>query len=296
MMQTFQGAWPALVTPFTAENEVDVAALDALVDYLLGRQVDGFYVCGSTGQGIYMSAPERKVVAQTVLARVAERVPVIVHVGSQVLGDAMELAVHAQEAGAAGISSIIPAGYSDFAGISRYYAAVAGAVPDLPFLPYLFTSSLDAVELMEAIRDIPDLAGAKYTGPNMYEFKRVVGSRDGSWSVFSGMDEQCVFAAMFDSCGNIGSTLNVIPGIYRHIHHCCHVGDLIGARDLQIRANRVTETLLGFGFFGALYSALELLGLDVGAPRLPALPLPVDKRDELRNELAAVDFFAIAEM
>lgn len=295
-MQTFHGAWPALVTPFTADNEVDVYAIDALIDYLLDKHVGGFYLCGSTGQGIYQSVAERKQVTERALRRIDGRVPAIVHVGSQALGEAIELAGHAQDAGASGVSSIIPAGFVDLGAISRYYAAVANAAPALPFLPYIFTSTLDAVALVDAIGDIPNLGGTKYTGPNMYEFQRVVSAREGSWSVFSGMDEQCLFAAMFGSCGNIGSTLNVMPGIYRRIHQLYQAGDLLGARDLQSRANRVTETLIAFGFMGALYATLGLLGVDVGGPRLPALPLPEDRTDALRSALTAVDFFEIAEL
>ena len=73
-MQTFSGAWPALVTPYTAENEVDEAAIDALIDYLLDKQVGGFYLCGSTGQGIYQSVAERKRVTARALQRIEGRV------------------------------------------------------------------------------------------------------------------------------------------------------------------------------------------------------------------------------
>ncbi len=212
------------------------------------------------------------------------------------MGDAIELAVHAQEHGAAGVSSIIPAGFTDLDSISRYYASVASAAPELPFLPYLFTSSMDAVSLMEAIGDIPSLAGSKYTGPNMYEFKSVVDSRPRPWSVFSGMDEQCIFAAMFGACGNIGSTLNVMPGVYREIHKSYRDGDLLRARDLQARANRVTQTMISFGFMGALYAALQILGVDCGSPRLPAQPLSRENAEALSSALSAVDFYELAEM
>lgn len=295
-MRTFSGAWPALVTPFTADNQVNEDAIRDLTDYLMDKGASGFYVCGGTGQGIFMSVAERKLVTETVVNHVQGRVPTIVHVGSQVTGDAVELARHAQAAGVDGISSIIPAGYTDIAGISRYYATVAGSVPELPFLPYLFTSSLNPVALIQAMQDVPNLAGTKYTGPNMYQFRQLLEARSGSWSVFSGMDEQCVFAAMFGSCGNIGSTLNVMPGIYRKIHSCIQSGDVLQARDLQLRANRVTETLISHGFLGAMAEALKLLGIDCGQPRLPAPPLPKDKRQELRSALEAVDFFEIAAM
>ncbi len=295
-MQTFHGAWPALVTPFTAENEVDVAGIEALVDNLLDKRIGGFYLCGSTGQGIFQSVAERKLVTETALRRIDERVPAIVHMGCQAMGDAIELAIHAQEAGASGVSSIIPAGYTGLESISRYYAALAASVPSLPFLPYLFTSTSSAVALIEAISDIPNLAGAKYTGPNMFELRHIIEAREGSWSIFSGMDEQCVFAAMSGTCGNIGSTLNVIPGIYRRIHEYVADGDALSARDLQVRANRVTTTLIGFDYMAALQMAITMLGVEINGPRLPSLPFDDSRKEELRSALIAVNFFEIAAM
>lgn len=295
-MQTFHGAWPALVTPFTTENEVDENAIYALIDYLIDKQADGFYLCGSTGQGIYQSVTERKLVTERALRRIDGRAPAIVHVGSQALGDAVELAIHAQGAGAAGVSSIIPAGFADLPSISQYYRSLAASVPTLPFLPYLFTSASSAVALIREIDDIPNLAGAKYTGPNMYELRQIIEAREGSWSIFSGMDEQCVFAAMFGSCGNIGSTLNVMPGIYRQIHIKLADGDALAARDLQLKANRVTATLIAHDFMGALRAAIEMLGIPVGGPRLPSLTLDAAQKETLRVALESVDFFEIAAM
>ena len=295
-MRKFNGAWPALVTPFTSDNRVNVSVLKDLTDYLVDRNVGGFYLCGSTGQGIHMSVAERKLTAETVIEQLKGQKPVIVHVGSQVTSDAVELAQHAQAAGADGISSIIPAGYTDIASTCAYFSSVAKAVPSLPFLPYLFTSSTSPVALIEALNDLPNLAGTKYTGPNMYEFRHTVEARQGSWSVFSGMDEQCIFAAMFGACGNIGSTLNVIPGIYREMHHCLQQGDLVRGRDLQLQANRVTEVLFNFGFHGALKAALKMLGFDCGQPRLPAQPFPASKTHALRSALEAVDFSEITAM
>ncbi|MEM7030510.1 MAG: dihydrodipicolinate synthase family protein [Chloroflexota bacterium] len=295
-MQTFSGAWPALVTPFTKDEQVNVSVTRDLIEYHLQHRASGFYVCGSTGEGIYMSVAERKLMTETVVEQVNGRVPVIIHVGSQVAGDAIQLAAHAQASGANGISSIIPANYAHFESIGTYFGQVADAASTIPFLPYLFTSSLDPVALMHHIKDIPNLAGTKYTGPNMYQFRQILDARSGAWSVFSGMDEQCIFAAMFGACGNIGSTLNVMPGIYRDIHQAYQDGDLLRARDLQLRANRVTETLISFDFMGALKAALLILGFDCGQPRLPAMSFPDEKRDALKQALDAVDFSEIAAM
>ncbi len=295
-MFSFSGAWPALVTPFTAEDTVNVTLLRELVEYLIDKQVGGFYVCGGTGEGLFMLPEERKLVTETVVAQANGRVPVIAHVGSMVVSDAVQLAEHAQEVGAAGISSVIPPMFQDGESLYAYFARVSAAAPDLPLLTYIFGGSMDAIVLMRRLMEIPTVAGAKYTGPNMYEFREIVELRRDSWSIFSGMDEQCIYAAMQGACGNIGSTLNYIPGIYREIHNSYKMGDIAQGQELQVRANQVTRVLFSFGFFGALKAVMQMLGFDCGKPRLPHLPFAEEKRDDLQAQLEALDFFTVAEM
>lgn len=295
-MRTFSGVWPALVTPFTTDDTVNVSVLRDLVEYLLGKGAGGFYVCGTTGQGLFMSVGERKLVVQTVLDQVQGRVPVIVHVGCVALCDAIDLAGHAHESGAAGISSILPPLYHDIRSLYAYFEATAAAAPDLPLLPYLYGGSTDAVQLMRELMQIPNVAGTKYTGPDMYEFKHIVELRSSDWTVFSGMDEQCLFAAMSGASGNIGSTLNIMLGVYRNIRRCYETGDLDQALALQVQANRVTAVLYSVGFTGALRETVGMLGFDCGRPRLPGLPLSEEKRKTLYAQLEAVDFSALAEM
>ena len=295
-MFSFSGAWPALVTPFTAADNVNVGVLQELVEYLIDKRVGGFYVCGGTGEGLFMSPEERKLVAETVVDQVNGRVPVIAHVGSMIVGDAIELAGHAQEAGAAGISSVIPPMFQNSESLYAYFERVGAAAPDIPLLTYIFGGPTDAAALMRQLMDIPTVAGAKYTGPNMYEFREIVELRDDNWSIFSGMDEQCVYAAMQGACGNIGSTLNYIPGIYREIHDNYGQGNIAKGQHLQVRANQVTRVLFSFGFFGALKEVMRMLGFDCGKPRLPQLPFATERRPELKAELEAIDFFTVAEM
>lgn len=295
-MRTFSGVWPALVTPFTANDTVNVSVLRELVDYLIGKKVSGFYVCGTTGEGIYMSMAERKLVAETVLHQVNGRVPVIAHVGCVAAGDAAELARHSRQAGADGVSSVLPPLYRTTQSLYAYYSKIAAAAPDLPLLTYIFGGPVDAVALMRELMKIPNVAGAKYTGPNMYEFRSIVELRNDNWTVFSGMDEQCLFAAMFGSSGNIGSTLNFMPGVYREIRECCKNGDLERGSQLQLQANKVTKVAISFGYPGALKEIMKILGFDCGKPRLPNLPLPAERRDALRDELQAAGFSKMANM
>ncbi|MEZ4620529.1 MAG: dihydrodipicolinate synthase family protein [Caldilineaceae bacterium] len=217
-MQNFSGAWPALVTPFTKSDEVNVPVLRRIVEYLVDKGSGGLYVCGGTGKGIYMTSAERQLVLEQTIEQVNGRVPVIAHVGALVAADACALARHAQDVGADGVASIIPPLYRSTQSVVDYFTALGAAAPETPLLTYIFGGPVDAVALMQAMSSIPTLAGSKYTGPNMFEFRRIVDLGQGKWTVFSGMDEQCLFAAMFGSSGNIGSTLNYMAGAYREMH------------------------------------------------------------------------------
>ena len=295
-MQTFTGFWPALITPYTPDDQVNLPLLRDLVAYQLAKGVSGFYLCGSTGEGLFLSVEERILVTETVLAQVSGRVPVIVHVGAAGLKDAVQLAQHAQATGAAGISSILPPVLYNQRGIVPYFARVAAAAPELPFLPYLLGYTRDAVALMRELAHIPNLAGTKYTGSNMFELSQLVAFREAGWTIFSGMDEQALPGLQYGAAGVIGSTVNCMPGVYRELLGSYRDGDAARALDLQRRANSVTTLLVAGSFAGALREALALLGFDCGQPRLPNLPLSEAERVTLRADLEACGFLELAAL
>lgn len=295
-MPKFSGTWPALVTPFTSDGEVNVSVLRDLVEYLIAKQVDGFYVGGTTGEGIFIPLAQRRLISETVIDQVAGRVPVIVHAGCVALDDAIELAVHARDTGAAAVSSILPPLYGTKESIIAYFHALAGSIPDIAFLPYLLNPNMNASALMRDLMSIPNLQGTKYTGPNMYEFHQILELGGGEWTMFSGMDEQTVYAAMLGASGNIGSTVNFMAGVYRQIHRHVLIGEYKEAQDLQNRANKVTTVLVDIGFAGALKEVLCKLGFDCGAPRLPNFALTDYQRAQLHEALAQTDFDALAAL
>jgi N-acetylneuraminate lyase len=281
---------------------VNFPVLHGVVEFLLSKGIGGFYVCGSTGEGIYMSVEERKKVAAAVIEQVAGRVPVIVHVGTMVTRDAVELASHAQSSGADAVASIIPPQFAGVPSIVDYYTALSKAAPNLPLLSYIFGGPVDAVALMRSLMPIPTIAGSKYTGPNMHEFRRILEleqeySGPYQWTVFSGMDEECYFASLFGAHGNIGSTLNYFPGLYRCIHEARATGDVARGTELQLRTNRVTQILFEHGFLAAVKKeAMARLGYDCGQPRLPGRPFDASRRDALHKALDEAGFDELAAM
>jgi N-acetylneuraminate lyase len=296
-MRTFDGIWPALITPLTPDSRLNPATLQNIVKFLVDKGVDGLYVLGATGQGLYFSVAERKRVTEIVMQQVGWQCPVIVQVGSPVIGDAIELAKHAVENGAAGVSSLIPPGYTDRQTILAYYRQLAEAIPNIPLLPYFWGDTTQGGhELLKALGEVPNIVGVKYTSPNLFEFKKIVDLRGENWSVFSGYDEQSAYAAMSGSSGHIGSTLNFMPGVYTQIRQRVLAGEHTAALDLQFKANRITALCIESGFMGAIREVMRLLGFDCGQPRLPALPFPVLERPLFEAELRELGFFELVEM
>ena len=94
-----RGIWPALVTPFTDDGSaLAPARVEPLIRHLINAGSNGFFVCGGTGEGIAMSVPERKAMAEATIAAVAGAVPLIFQVGATSTANAVELAQHAAAA------------------------------------------------------------------------------------------------------------------------------------------------------------------------------------------------------
>ena len=302
MDKIFRGAWPALITPASADGGVNLTALRELVDYMLAKKVDGLYLLGGTGEGLLISAADRRSVVETAMDQVRGRIPVIVHVGSISTSEAAALACHSQDLGADGVSSVLPVYLGGLEATYRHYGAIAAAAPSLPFFPYLFGGQIDATSLMkELLCRIPNVGGAKYTGPNMYEIAQIIGlggdlPAGRGWTIFSGMDEQCLFAAMMGAPGNIGSTLNVMPGAYSKMRACCESGDFAKALALQKQANRLTAVMIDYGVGAALRVSMKVFGIDCGPLRLPQETTTPEKEEKMRAELEAAGLAALAAM
>ena len=295
-MRIFTGAWPALATPITEHGEINVPVLRETVEYLVDKQVDGLYIGGTTGEGIFRSLDSRQLVAETVSDQVNSRIPIIIHVGSISVDDAITLAKHADYIKADGISSVVTPYYKNVDSLYHYYEQVGSSVPEMPLLAYMFGGTVNAVSLMQKLMKIPTLAGAKYSGADMFEFRQLVELREENWTIFSGMDEQCLFAAMSGAHGNVGSTLNFMPGVYREIRKSAEEGNYHYGIQLQNRANKITRIMQSYGFESSIKPVMHKIGFDFGKPCLPNLPLPEKDLHGLYNELDKTDFLELVQM
>lgn len=132
------GIIPALLTPFDGAGRVNTGALEKLIDWNIGKGVNGFYVGGSTAEAFLLSEEERNTVYETAAKAAAGRVPLIAHVGCISTDQAIRFAKTAERLGYSAISAIAPFYYKfSFEQIKRYYFDIAGAV-NLPMIIYNF--------------------------------------------------------------------------------------------------------------------------------------------------------------
>jgi N-acetylneuraminate lyase len=297
-MKRFAGVWPALMTPLTKKDEINVSVARRLVDYLIEREIGGLYVCGGTGEGVLLPVEARKTMAETAIEQANGRVPVIVHVGATATADAVTLARHAELAGADGVAAVPPFYYKvGFRAVKEHYALIAGA-SSLPLYLYYIPGATGvnlSAEQMWELCQTPNVAGFKYTAFDMYLLEQIFALAKGALNVFSGPDQ--LFAPMLTVGvdGAIGTTYNLLPRHFVRIYQAFQRGDVPEARCLQSQANRVIDAFIRHGGLPAAKEMVRMLGYDCGPCRRPLGQLSVDEVAALRADLEQVGFFELAD-
>ena len=288
----FRGVIPALITPSDGNDRLDTAALEALVLYLLKKGVSGFYLTGSTGEGVQMDAAERNEAVERVCSIVAGRVPVIAHTGTISTRGTIELSQAARNAGADAVSSVPPFYYSfTEAEIIDYYTAAASST-DLPFFIYNIpgTTGIDlSLTVLSELFKHSAIAGLKFTSCDIYRMQRIIAlpSRP---VVFSGSDEMAFYGLWAGAHALVGSSYNLLADTANAMYRAFEEQDFITAHQNYRLACEILNVLLQFPYPAALRKVIEWDGCPVGDPRKPFASLDSDEEKALR--IAVTDVLA----
>jgi dihydrodipicolinate synthase/N-acetylneuraminate lyase len=162
-----RGALAAAITPLReGGGAVDDRAFEPYVDFLAGGGLDGLLALGTTGEGILLSVPERRRVAELYVASARGRLAIAVHCGAQTTADTVALAEHAAAAGADAVAVIGPPYFQlDDEALLAHFRAAAAACAPTPFYVYEFarvSGYAVPVRVVERLREAaPNLAGMK---------------------------------------------------------------------------------------------------------------------------------------
>lgn len=293
----FEGINPAMFTPLTDDGDaVSPDRLRKLVPWLLSQGITGLFVCGSTGEGVFLSPEERELVAEITLAEVAGQVPVMVHVGAAATRDSIRLAKHAAKHGAAAVSSIPPFPFELSTQSTFGHWAAIGAATDLPMYIYYFpamtgfTLGGDAVEQLMAL---PNLVGLKFTDTDFYVMRNLIDLSGGQLHILSGPDQLCLPAQTMGAQGAIGSTYNWMAPLFVELLKAYRAGDLAKATANQARANAFIRIIHRYEKIAGQKVIMDFLGVPCGPTRRPIRTLDDAARAQLRAELDAADFASI---
>ena len=296
-MKKFFGVVTPLVTPMTGNEAVDYDSLENLCDYLVKKGINGLYPNGTTGEVIYLSVEERKKILEHVLKANAGRAVVFSQVGASNTRETVELARHAEEAGADGIGVVTPYYHklSDEQ-LFRFYKTVAGSVsPDFPVylyaIPQLAANDI-SVDLTRRIADeCPNVIGMKYSYPEMPRMLKFLDIRGGDFSVMCGPDDlfYCLLSSGGD--GTISGNSNVIPEQYAAVYSAFLAGDWKKAARLQDRVIALNAVISGPNNIACYKSGLVRRGIIAGnTTRSPLTALTPAEEEALFARMDALDY------
>jgi 4-hydroxy-tetrahydrodipicolinate synthase len=274
----FKGSIPALVTPFTATGAVDADGFVAHVEWQIKEGSHGLVPVGTTGESPTLSHDEHKKVVELCIEAAAKRVPVIAGAGSNNTTEAIELAQHAEKAGADAILVVTPYyNKPTQKGLFAHYAAIAESVK-LPIVIYNIPgrSVVDmSVETMAALsKAYANIIGVKdATG----KIERVSEQRMACGPEFVQLSGEDATALGFNAHGGVGCisvTANVAPRLCAEFQQATLAGDYAKALAYQDKLMPLHKAIfMEPGLCGAKY-ALNRLGRmsrTVHSPLLPTL-------------------------
>ncbi len=293
MTPRLEGLVAATHTPFGPDGSLNLRAVEHQAAHLLAHGVRVAFVGGTTGECSSLTVDERVALA-TRWVEVARgtALDVIVHVGANSLEDARALGAHAQRIEARAVSAVAPS-YAKPAGVAALVASmahVAAAAPDLPFyyyeIPSLTGVGVSPSAFLEAAAGrIPTLAGIKFASTDFVEYQLCREACGGRFEMPYGFDEMLLAALALGATSAVGSSYNFAAPLYLRLIDAFRRGDLEAARAEQARSVRLIRVLASFGYMAAAKAVMRMVGVDVGGPRLPVLPLSHEDERRLRADV-----------
>lgn len=287
----FTGAGVAIITPFTSTGEVNYAEFGRIIDYQISHGTDAIIICGTTGESSALPDKEHREVVAWCCEYVNHRVPVIAGVGSNHTDYAIALTKFAKECGADGGLSVTPYyNKTTQRGLIAHYSAIADSA-DLPIILYNVPSrtgvSFTAQTYYE-LSKLPNINGIKEASGNFSLLAETMAMCGDEMNVWSGNDDQIVPLMSLGGKGVISVLSNVAPQATHDMVQLCFENRYPEAAKLQLQYHRLIDALFCEVNPIPVKKAMELIGWDVGALRLPLVEPSEEHIAYIRRELDAI--------
>ena len=281
-------------TPMRDDCSIELELLPLYATHLKVSGVSGVFVNGTTGEGYSLTMDERMQMAEAWVAEARGEMLVVVHVGSESLAEAQELASHAQAIGAHAVATMAPVFFKpDLDGLLAWCERIANSAPKVPFYFYHMPSmtgwTFPVVDLLELVSSrVPSFRGVKYTHGDLMDFGLCEEFAGGRFDILFGRDEILVSALAIGAQGMIGSTYNYAMPLFTALVKEFRAGHLEVAAAIQLRVMHLMRILHRYG--GPLVAGkavMQGLGICMGPTRVPNRSVTSNEADAMIDLLRA---------
>ena len=294
--EKYKGIIPAFYACYDDNGEISPERVEALTFYLIKKGVKGVYVGGSSGECIYQSVADRKLVLEHVMKAAEGKLTVIAHVACNNTADSRELAAHAESLGVDAIAAIPPIYFHlpEYA-IAQYWNDISAAAPNTDFVIYNIPQLAGVALTMPLFREMkknPNVAAVKNSSMPVQDIQMFKMEGGYGFVVFNGPDEQLVSGLAMGADGGIGGTYAVMPELYLKIMELVKEGRVQEAQDIQYAVDAIIYAMCEC--HGNLYAVMkEILrireNLDIGGVRKPMPEIIPEDMDQIRKCAAMID-------
>ena len=285
----FKGCGTAIITPFN-ENGINFDEFKKLIEFQIENDVDSIIVCGTTGEASTMSTEEKKEAIEFAVKVANKRIPIIAGTGGNCTSSVIEFTKWAETAGVDGALIVTPY-YNKTTqdGLIAHYSAIAKETT-LPIILYSVPSRTGVNILpntCKKLAEIQNIVAIKEASGNLSQIAEISNLCKDNLYIYSGNDDQILPILSVGGIGVISVLSNIAPKFTHEIVYDFFNGNISNAINSQLTSIPLIKALFCEVNPIPVKAALNILGYNVGVPRLPLIEMSENGKNILKKELQA---------
>ncbi len=277
----------ALVTPFSANKEIDYNALERVVDHVIDNGADFLVVLGTTGETPALSEKEKNEIKEFIKEKNAGRVPLVIGVGGNNTAEVVNQLKEGDFSGYSATLSVVPPyNKPSQEGIYQHFKAI-GEVSPLPIILYNVPGrtgvNMTADTTLRLAREVPNIIAIKEASGDIHQLQRLVKEKPENFIVLSGDDGMTYPFMALGAQGVISVLGNAYPKEFSQMVHLCLEGNYIEAVDFHFKYRDMIRLLFADGNPAGVKCVMHDMGLIENELRLPLVPVGAATAEEIVN-------------
>ncbi len=273
----FRGVAPALVTPFTASDEIDEAAFRRLIDVQIDGGVSGLVVLGTTGENPTVTHDERRRLVDVAIDQADGRVPVVIGTGTNNTDESIAFSREAVDAGADGLLVVGPyynkPSQAGFIAHVKAIAADTGAPIILYNVPGRTSFNIQPQTVLHLATEVDAVVGVKEASGDLAQITDILAGRPDGFAVYAGDDEMTLPMTALGGDGVVSVISNAAPQPFCAMVDAALSGDIETARERHLNLLPAMRACFLETNPVPVKTVLAATGLMEEHVRLPLVPL-----------------------